>query len=96
MITVVVCYTLGMSKRLQVVVEDAELRRFESVARERGLTVSEWVRQVLRTAERESSLGSSAEKLAALRMALRHSFPAPDMAQMNEEIERGYRGAAGA
>jgi hypothetical protein len=33
-----------MSKRLQVVVDDAELERFQGAARREGMTLSEWVR----------------------------------------------------
>jgi hypothetical protein len=73
-----------------VVVSDEELRRFEASARDEGVTVSEWVRQVLRAAERDRAIGPAEKKLTAIRSALRHSFPAPDTDQMNAEIERGY------
>ena len=48
-------YTTGMSKRLQVVVKDEELERYERTAEAVGLTMSEWVRQSLRAAERQVS-----------------------------------------
>lgn len=79
-----------MSKRLQVVVSEADLRHFEESARGRGLTVSEWVRQALRNAERETALGPVEHKLAAVRAAVSHVFPAPDIDDMNAEIENGY------
>lgn len=90
----VVQYTTGMSKRLQVVVTDAELRRFDASAREQGLSLSEWVRHALRSAERATALGAADAKLACVRAAARHAFPSPDIDEMNAEIERGY--AAGA
>ncbi len=73
-----------------MVVSDAELRQFEQSARGRGLTVSEWVRQALRHAERETALGRVEHKIAAVRAGAGHSFPAPDIDDMNAEIESGY------
>lgn len=69
---------------------DEELGRFEAIATELGMTLSEWVRQALRAADREQSLTAPEHKLSAIRAAVRHSYPAPDIDQMNAEIERGY------
>lgn len=80
-----------MSKRLQVVMPDAELERYEGAARAAGLTVSEWVRRTLGAAQRETSTGDLEAKLSAVREALRHEFPAPDIDAMRGEIEAGYR-----
>lgn len=80
-----------MSKRLQVLIEDAEYRTLQQAARGRGMTVAEWVRQVLRASWRQEPTGSVERKLASLRASSRHSFPAPDIHQMLDEIERGYR-----
>ncbi|SRR6266542_3920229 len=90
----VVGYTTRVSKRLQVVLSDPDLERFERAARAAGLTLSEWVRQVLGAAERESATGSIDAKLAAVRAALRHAYPAPDIETMLAEIEEGYRDAS--
>jgi hypothetical protein len=79
-----------MSKRLQVVVDDTELHEYEETAKVLGLTLSAWVRQNLRKASRDVSRGDVEAKLAAIRRAASYSFPAPDIEQMNEEIERGY------
>lgn len=84
-----------MSKRLQVVVGDADLERYERTARVAGLSVSEWVRQALADAERKTSSGDIDAKLATVRAALGHSYPAPDIDQMLGEIEAGYRGTEG-
>jgi hypothetical protein len=59
-----------MSRRLQVVVKEDELERFEQVADALGMTVSEWVRQSLRDAERNVSTGDVERKLAAVRKAV--------------------------
>lgn len=54
------------------------------------MTVSEYVRQTLRSARREAASGEPARKLAAVRSAARHGFPTADIDQMLAEIERGY------
>lgn len=80
-----------MSKRLQVVLEEEELAEIRDAAERRGLTVSEWVRQVLRVARRAEASGDSGAKLAVVRAAVRHGFPTADIDAMLQEIERGYR-----
>jgi hypothetical protein len=58
-----------MSKRLQVVIGDADLAGYERTAKASGLSLSEWVRQALRAAQRESSDGDVEAKLAIIRKA---------------------------
>ena len=79
-----------MSTRLQVVLEDAELREIQEVARGQRMTVSEWVRQALRGARAGEPRGGVQQKLEALRTASKHVLPVADVKQMNREIERGY------
>ena len=66
---------------------DAERR-----TKQRGMPLSEWVRQALRDASRHESLADPRWKLQAIRAAMKHSFAAPDIDTMLEEIERGYTG----
>lgn len=73
-----------------MVVDDAELRRYEEAARARGLTLAAWVRQALRAAGREIETGDAEARLAAVREACSQSFPAPDIDEMLGDIERGY------
>jgi hypothetical protein len=80
-----------MSKRMQVLISEKEFRLMKEIARRRGLTLAEWVRQTLRGACRQEPLGDPDVKLARVRAALRHEFPAPDIDQMLAEIARGYR-----
>lgn len=61
-----------MSKRLQVVVGEADLERYERTAEAAGLSLSEWARQALRVAEREMSSGDIEAKLAVIRKAVSH------------------------
>lgn len=82
-----------MSKRLQVLLGEADFDEIRAAADRHGMTVSEWVRQVLRRARREEASGQMEHKLAVVRAATRHAFPTADIDEMLDEIERGY-GAA--
>jgi hypothetical protein len=79
-----------MSKRLQVIFDDAELREIKQAARRHRLTVAEWVRQTLRAARRQAPGGDAKRKLAQVRAAATHSFPAGSIDRMLAEIESGY------
>lgn len=81
-----------MSTRLQVVLDEAELGELRAAARERGVTLSQWVRDELRRARSRQSSGNLDAKLAAVREAAAHSFPTAEIDAMLGEIERG-RGA---
>jgi hypothetical protein len=81
-----------MSKRLQVLLDDKELREIQQLARLQRMTVAEWVRQALRAARRREPLGDPGKKLEIVRAAIRHSFPTADIDQMLLEMQRGTRG----
>jgi hypothetical protein len=85
-----------MTKRLQVLLDEAELRELRRVARAQHMTVAEWVRQALRTARRRVPSGDSGRKLAAIKVASRHAFPTGDIAEILADIERGYGGGSDA
>ena len=79
-----------MTKRLQVLLDDVELRTIQRLARREKLTTAEWVRRRLREGA-ASSRGDTASKLAAIHAAYRHNVgPSPDIDQMLAEIEQGY------
>lgn len=80
-----------MSKRLQVLLDEEELRDLQQVAQSHGLTVSEWVRRTLRERRRREPAGDLESKLDAVRAAVRHEFPTVDVDEMVAEIERGYQ-----
>lgn len=65
------------------------MERYARTADATGVTLSEWVRQALRTAERERSSGEVEAKLAAIRKAASYEFPEPDIDTMLAEIEAG-------
>ena len=79
-----------MSKRLQVLLGEAEWRDLQRIARARRMTVAEWVRQSLRAAMRHEPVGDADKKLASVRGAMRHAFPSGAVEDMLTEIERGY------
>lgn len=79
-----------MSKRLQVLFDEAELRALREVADRQGMPVSEWVRRALREARRREPRGDLESKLRAVRAAARHQFPTGEIDEMLAEIERGY------
>jgi hypothetical protein len=79
-----------MSKRLQVLLDTDEWEELQKIARRHRTTVSEWVRRTLREAREREPRGDLDAKLRAVRTAVSHEFPAPDIEQMLEETERGY------
>jgi hypothetical protein len=79
-----------MSKRLQVVLDDKEMREIERSARLRNMSLSEWVRQSLRAARLAEPVGDPTRKLQVVRAAVAHTFPTADIDQMLGEIEAGY------
>ena len=81
---------ITMSKRLQVLLEEREMREIHQAARRNRMTVAEWVRQALRAARRREPGSESRKKLDAVKMAAGHSFPTADIDRMLAETERGY------
>lgn len=79
-----------MSKRLQVLLDEKELKAIKRTARRHGLTVSEWVRRSLREARRAEPERDARTKLEVVRAAAEHRFPTADIDQMLREIEQGY------
>ena len=80
-----------MSKRLQVLLPDAEMDEIRRMARREHIPVGEWVRRALRLARSGQSPGDPERKLKAIRKAATYSFPTADIEQMLDDIERGYR-----
>lgn len=80
-----------MSKRLQIVVTESDLRLYEQAAKAQRVSLSEWARQAMRAAERELAQGDVDSKLAAVEGAVNYNFPAPDIDQMLKEIGTSYQ-----
>lgn len=79
-----------MTKRLQVLLDDDELRRIQGLAREQHLTTADWVRHHLRAAVEVETRPDSALKLATIRRASMHAFPTGDIDQLLAETQQGY------
>lgn len=80
-----------MSKRLQVLLDEAEYRRLHRYARKKGTTVAAVVRESLAAVGRDKPRLSVAQKLALIREAAKHEFPTADIDVMLEEIASGYK-----
>jgi hypothetical protein len=76
-----------MTKRLQVLFEDEELRELQRLAREHRMTTAEWVGRLLRAARDAESGADVGQKLAAVRTAASYAFPVKDIKSMLAEIE---------
>lgn len=81
--------THDMSARLQVLMAEDELAALRALARQRGMTVSDVVRQALRDVSAAEPDGNRVRKLAAIQAASRHEFPTGDISELLEEIDRG-------
>ena len=79
-----------MTKRLQVLFDDAELAAIQRLAKRRRQTTAAWVRDALRAARSAEEYPEPEPKLRALREALSYDYPTGDIESMNAEIERGY------
>jgi hypothetical protein len=79
-----------MSKRLQVILDDGEMKEIRSIARRRRMTVADWVRGALRAAKSEEPAADPGRKMRVLSAATSHSFPTADIEEMLSQIERGY------
>jgi len=81
-----------MSKRLQVLLDEADFVEIQRIASQERLTVAEWVRRALRAARRDSPAADAGRKLQVVRAAFRHDYPTADVQTMLAEIARGYGG----
>jgi hypothetical protein len=78
-----------VTKRLSVLLDDAELAAFQRLARRRRMTTAEWVRRSLGAAYQAEAAAVIGEKLAAVRRAASFSYPTADIDTMLAEIEQG-------
>lgn len=78
---------MSMSKRLQVILDDREMRDIQRIAKRQQMTMAEWIRQALRAAYRQVPLTDTKKKLGVVRAAARHGFPTGDIDQMLREID---------
>ncbi len=79
-----------MSKRLQVLLEEEELREVRRAANLAQVSIAEWVRSALRARRQAAPASAPDRKLAVVRAAARHTFPSGEIGAMLAEIESGY------
>lgn len=79
-----------MRKRLQVLLEEEELREVRRAARLARVSVAEWVRTALRAGREAAPSSAPDRKLEVVRAAARHAFPVGQVGAMLAEIESGY------
>ena len=79
-----------MSKRLQVMMADDELREIKALARREKISVAEWVPRALRSARQTQPRINAQPKLEAVRAAIHCNVPTADIDRMLGEIESGY------
>ena len=78
-----------MGKRIEILLDDAEYAVVEEAARRQGISVSAWVRHMLRDAPRYEK-DRAERKRKVLAEAAKHNFPTADIDQMLQEIKDGY------
>lgn len=79
-----------MSKRLQILLDDEEMREIQRLADQQRTSVAEWVRRALRAARQRQPCENAETKIQSVRAAARHSFPTADIEDVLREIESGY------
>ena len=78
-----------MAKRLEVLLDNSEYAVIEEAARRQGISVSDWVRHMLRDAPRYER-DRAERKRKALERAAQYNHPTADIDQMLQEIKDGY------
>jgi hypothetical protein len=68
-----------MTKRLQVLVDDAELAEIQRAARGSRMTVAAWVRDAIRRKQEHDGARDYNTKLDVVAAAARHTFRTPDI-----------------
>ncbi len=81
---------MGMSVRLQVLLDDEELKEVKELAVQEHLTVSAWVRRAIQHEKKERPITAARKKLQNIQSFSKYSFPVSDYSDMAAEIESGY------
>ncbi len=75
---------------MQVLIEPKEYKQFQRLAEAKGLSLGEWVRQILRRFSESSSARDPQIKIAHIRKASQLNYPSGDIEQILGEIEKGH------
>jgi hypothetical protein len=79
-----------MPMKLEIVLDDAELRDIQKAAAAARVPVTAWVRASLVDQSRRHIQHCTQKKLAAVRAATSHRYPVADIKMMLKQIESGY------
>lgn len=78
-----------MSKRLQILLPEADYRAIVKVCRHDKKKVSEWVRESLRRSLKYKEAPSAEDRIASVLRFASYSGPTGDIEEILSEIERG-------
>lgn len=79
-----------MSRRLQILLEEEEWREVRRAASLARVSVEDWVRAALRASRLAGPASLPDRKLAVVRAAAQHAFPAGEIATMLSEVDAGF------
>jgi hypothetical protein len=79
-----------MSIRLQVILENEEMKEIKKLAEQEKMTVSAWVRRAIAHEKRERPTLIAHKKIDVIRKASQYNFPSGDIDTITAEIESGY------
>jgi len=79
-----------MSVRLQVLLDEAELKEVKTLAEQEKMTVSAWVRRAIQHEKKERPGTAARKKLQIIQDSSQYSFPAGDYKDIAAEIDSGY------
>lgn len=81
---------MGKQIPVQLLLDESEYRRIERCARQRQMSVAEWMRQqAIRCAQADAPTATAEAKLQAIQSAAAHNFPTGDIGELLAEIEGG-------
>lgn len=79
-----------MSIRLQILLDEEELREVKKLAVQENLTVSAWVRRAIQHEKKERPGTAARKKLQHIQSFSKHNFPTGDYKDIAAEIDSGY------
>ena len=79
-----------MSIRLQILLDEDELREVKKLAVQENLTVSAWVRRAIQHERKERPGTTARNKLQLIQNFSKYDFPTGDYKEIAAEIDSGY------
>lgn len=79
-----------MSIRLQVLLDEEELKEVKMLAGQEKITVSAWVRQAIQHEKKERPGTAARKKLQIIESFSKYDFPTGDYKDIAAELDLGY------